>query len=324
MQNPELLINLRSFLQIAPYLAMRGVSPIEFFRRQGITPNIFQNPDIWLPRTHCFHIANAMAAVAQDPFAGAYVGHITDVSSLGVWGSSVLASGNVAQACAAAAIHAATLHQGGAVHVVTEGRSTRLIHRFTGAYGADPRQFILGSLAVLRKIPLMTGEPAAIRVHLKERGRKGDHVLEESLGAHLEMGSAYNMIEFDRELLGLPLHRPGPHAEKCTTALDAATRIAGLLIERIADPQLTLPALAAALRLSPRTLQRRLKYCGIDLRDLHDETRRGEALRLIMDSRYSATDIAYMIGYSDPAHFTRAFKRWTGQTPSRFVPPASH
>ena len=70
--------------------------------------------------------------------------------------------------------------------------------------------------------------------------------------------------------------------------------------------------------MSSRTLQRRLKCSGVDFEDLKDETRRSEALRLIRVGRYSATEIAYMVGYSDPAHFTRAFKRWTGRTPSHF------
>ena len=64
--------------------------------------------------------------------------------------------------------------------------------------------------------------------------------------------------------------------------------------------------------------KRRLQCSGVDFESLKDETRRSEALRLIRLGKYSATEIAYMVGYSDPAHFTRAFKRWTGLAPSRF------
>jgi hypothetical protein len=90
MTNAAPSIKLSTLRQIAPYLGMRGVSPLEFFRRYGISPQVFQNPEAWIPRAACFHIANEMAAVAQDPFAGASVGHLIEVRSLGVWGEWVL------------------------------------------------------------------------------------------------------------------------------------------------------------------------------------------------------------------------------------------
>lgn len=319
MSNATPSIKLRSFLHISPYLASRGVSPLEFFQRVGVSPNIFQTPNIWLPRAQCFQIANAMAAIVEDPFAGACVGRLMELGSLGAWGSLVLGSENVAQACARAALHAEMLHQGGEVRVVTEGRTTRLIHRFTGALEADPQQFILGSLAVLRKVPLMSGEPSAIRVHLRAARTRGDDAMEECLGPHIETGADYNMIEFDRDLLEAPLRPLKDDGHKITQALQSTVDTAGLLIERISEQDdINLRSVAKEIGMSARTLQRRLKCSGVDFEDLRDETRRSEALRLIRLGRYSATEIAYMVGYSDPAHFTRAFKRWTGDTPSHF------
>jgi hypothetical protein len=46
------------------------VSPIDFFRRLGISPNIFQNPDACLPRAICFHVTNEMVDATDDPFGG--------------------------------------------------------------------------------------------------------------------------------------------------------------------------------------------------------------------------------------------------------------
>lgn len=304
---------------MAPYLASRGVSALDFFRRLGISPNIFQTPDIWLPRSSCFHISNEMAAIAQDPFGGGHVGQLTELRSLGVWGQQVLDSVNVAQACAMAAMHAELLHQGGHVRIVTEGKSTKLIHSFTGSLEADPRQFILGSLAVLRKIPLMAGEPSAIRVHLKTGRMRGDEALEGCLGPNIVTGADHDMIEFSRDLLDSPLRIPNDHARKVTSALQTTITAAHLLMTRIADQdQSRLGEIAKTIGMSPRTLQRRLKLSGADFEELLEETRRSEAIKLLRQGKYSSTEIAYMIGYSDLAHFTRAFKRWTGYAPSRF------
>jgi len=298
---------------------MRGVLPLEFFRRFGISPHVFQNPDAWVPRAACFHIANEMAAVAQDPFGGASVGHLTEVRSLGAWGELILGSTNLAQACAMAAVHTNLLHQGGEVKIITEGRTTKLIHRFAGQHVADPKQVIFGTLAVLRKVPLMAGAPAAIRVHLKNQRERGDEALEEYLGPNLEMNAEYNMIEFDRELLEIPLRPVRDNAWKITEALKSTSETADVLIKQISDQdQSKLASISRSIGLSSRTLQRRLAYCGVDFDALRDETRRSEALQLIASGKYTATEIAYMVGYSDQAHFTRAFKRWTGSAPSRY------
>ncbi|WP_036662298.1 AraC family transcriptional regulator [Pandoraea sp. SD6-2] len=319
MSNAVPTIRLRSFLQMAPYLAMRGVSSLEFLRRLGISSDFFQNPDIWLPQTACFRIGNEMADITQDPFGGAYVGFLTEIRSLGAWGESILGSENIAQACAMAASNSALLHQGGKVKIVTEGRTTKLIHQFRGPCEADPKHFILGSLAVLRKIPLMSGEPSAIRVHIKMPRARGDDALEECLGQNLETSAEYNMIEFDRDLLDSPLQHTRDNARKITEAIRSTLETANTLITRISDrDQSKLATISRSVGLSPRTLQRRLNYCGVDFDALRDETRRLEALQLISRGNYSATEIAYMVGYSDQAHFTRAFKRWTGSIPSRY------
>lgn len=321
MINASPSIRIGSFLQIAPYLAIRGVSPLEFFQRLGISPNIFQNPDVWLPQAVCFHIANEMTAITQDPFGGAYVGHLTEIRSLGTWGDLILNSADVGQACITAAAHASLLHQGGEIKIINEGRTTKLIHQFTGEWGSDARQFILGSLAVLRKIPLMANEASAIQVHVKGPRERGDNALEEFLGSSLVMNADYNMVEFDRDLLDTQLADMRDDAWKTTEALKCTVETAEMLIKQISDHgQSNLAAVSKGIGISQRTLQRRLKYCGVDFDELRDDTRRAEALKLLANGKYNATEIAHMVGYSDQAHFTRAFRRWTGSTPSRYRP----
>ena len=211
------------------------------------------------------------------------------------------------------------LHQGSEVKIITEGRKTKLIQHFTGQHEVDPKQVIFGTLAVLRKVPLLSGEPGAIRVHLKNPRERGDEALEEYLGPNLAMNAEYNMIEFDRELLEIPLQPVRDVAWKTTQALNSTSEAADVLARQIADQeQSKLVTISRKIGLSVRTLQRRLEHCGIDFEALRDETRRHEAFQLLASGKYTATEIAYMVGYSDPAHFTRAFKRWTGSPPSRY------
>ena len=70
--------------------------------------------------------------------------------------------------------------------------------------------------------------------------------------------------------------------------------------------------------MSVRTLQRRLADEGTSYSRLVDEVRFGMALRRLGAPDTKLIEIAFDLGYSDPAHFTRAFRRWTGVAPREF------
>jgi AraC-like DNA-binding protein len=79
-------------------------------------------------------------------------------------------------------------------------------------------------------------------------------------------------------------------------------------IHQVADSMLT----------SPRTLQRRLHGAGLTYGHLVAEARRASAERLLAEPERTIADVGRTLGYSDPAHFTRAFQRWTGLSPRAF------
>jgi AraC-like DNA-binding protein len=76
--------------------------------------------------------------------------------------------------------------------------------------------------------------------------------------------------------------------------------------------------IARTLATSPRSLQRRLAAAGASYRQLLELTRRDAAERYLTDSPLSIGEVAYLLGYSEPAAFNRAFKRWRHETPRAF------
>jgi AraC-like DNA-binding protein len=73
---------------------------------------------------------------------------------------------------------------------------------------------------------------------------------------------------------------------------------------------------ARHLGYSRQTLYRRLKAEGATYEQVLDGLRRRLGLRLVRDGAQSVKEVAYRLGFSDPAAFSRAFKRWTGASPS--------
>ena len=78
----------------------------------------------------------------------------------------------------------------------------------------------------------------------------------------------------------------------------------------------SLEDLAGELTMSPRTLRRQLESAGTSYGAVLDRLRRSRALELIDDPSRSIESIATELGYSDAANFTRAFRRWTGSSPT--------
>jgi AraC-like DNA-binding protein len=65
-------------------------------------------------------------------------------------------------------------------------------------------------------------------------------------------------------------------------------------------------------------MQRHLAAWGVTYEQLIDDLLFHHAMVELSDASRSVTDVAFDLGYSDSAHFTRAFKRWTGYTPRQF------
>lgn len=75
---------------------------------------------------------------------------------------------------------------------------------------------------------------------------------------------------------------------------------------------------AQKLKLTERTLQRRLAEDGTTFREVSEEVRRDRACVLLRDPDLRVADVAYAVGYDDVTSFTKAFRRWTGQSPTAF------
>lgn len=92
-------------------------------------------------------------------------------------------------------------------------------------------------------------------------------------------------------------------------------RTVAFIAANLALDQATLPLAARALGLSSRSLQRALAAEGKTFAALVDETRRRRATELLKDQHLSLTDIAFALGFSELAAFSRAHRRWFGRSP---------
>ncbi|MBK7974535.1 MAG: AraC family transcriptional regulator ligand-binding domain-containing protein [Deltaproteobacteria bacterium] len=147
----------------------------------------------------------------------------------------------------------------------------------------------------------------------------------------VRFGTEHTEIAFDTATLSLPLDSANPHlgailedearrlAERLPSGATLVGRCAAWVRSQVhagREPRIT--DMAAELALGERTLRRRLESEGTSVRALVDEVRREMASAHVASGRLSLDEIALLLGFSEAAAFRRAFRRWTGQSPSQF------
>ncbi|EEE37217.1 transcriptional regulator, AraC family, putative [Rhodobacteraceae bacterium KLH11] len=106
-------------------------------------------------------------------------------------------------------------------------------------------------------------------------------------------------------------------AERHSPAQQTRAQIEGLITRSMPGGIIQAEEAAAQLGLSPRTLSRRLTSEGTSYREIVEDLRCDLAQTFIKNGM-NLSEVSYVLGYSDQAAFSTAFKRWTGQAPSAF------
>ena len=209
----------------------------------------------------------------------------------------------------------------------------RIEHGFRDASGVQSRHsadFTVGSLVTIGA--QITGAPLVPRAVEFRHGRPSPAVVAEYarfFGLEPRFAQRSNALEIDADLQHRPLVAADPalsrvierHAEALLAARPAreqsvADRVRRVLAASLGEGEATLALVADRLRMSERSVQRKLAEEGVTFDALLDELRRDLALRYLADPKLAIAEVAYLLGYSEPSPFHRAFKRWTGHTPA--------
>ncbi len=257
-----------------------------------------------------------------------------DGSSLGIVGLACKTMANVGAAMACHARFQHLTNRTARYETIAEGDSVILREHRPGERRlgsmliSEYTMFVaLHLLSVVSRAPPKVRAMRSRRLHIPEKERRQYDAF---LGVEMSLGADNAELVLDRTILGAPIVRadpeleayflgvlaraePPPHAEPALLA-DVRTSIRG----RLSHGAPTVGAVARAMGMGERTLQRRLASHGVGFGDLLDETRRDAAEGYLRTSKLSLPEIAYLLGYSEQASFYRAFRRWHPVTPDAF------
>jgi AraC-like DNA-binding protein len=321
--------------------ATKGADPAALARGAGIEARDLEGRDRRIPFERYKALMREAKAATGDPALALHFGEAFDITQLSIVGLMGQASSSAADAFAQV------------------GRFTRLAVDVALEDGAEGQRLLLKRvggrlwLVDMRKdpntFPELT-ESAFARMATGARRFGGGAFLKEAHFTHAE--PSYRS-EYDR-IFGIPLvfssrwnaflltgdewmRQPTPsaspymlevlkeRAEGLLEDMDAAATMRGrverLLISSLHAGGGTMAVTAAKLGISRATLARRLKAEETTFERVLDDLRRRLAVDYLMQRRMPVGETAALLGFSEPAAFSRAFRRWTGRTPRGYRGP---
>jgi AraC-like DNA-binding protein len=188
----------------------------------------------------------------------------------------------------------------------------------------------LGMAAFLRMCQITAGHPIQPRyVTMQRPVPPCPAQFEEFFGPSIEYEAPVNQLCFDRQLLTRHLASANPELARINDQVvvdylarfdrdSIAMQVRSKIIHQLPDGIPRQEVIADTLHVSLRSLQRKLKEEDTSFKDLLEETRQQLAVQYLRDTRRSIGEITYLLGFSEPSNFTRAFKRWTGKSPAQY------
>jgi len=190
---------------------------------------------------------------------------------------------------------------------------------------------VCGARALVASMPNFANLsfPKAIRFTHAEPSYRAEY--DRVFGVPLFFDSHMNALLVDEALLNMKLPRTNPYlsevlsarAEELLKSLESSKttrgRVENLLIPILHTGEASIDMIAGKLSLSRQTLFRKLKAEGVTFEKVLDDLRHKLALDYLNVKKVPVNQTAYLVGFSEPAAFSRAFKRWTGSSPRTYV-----
>jgi len=310
---------------VAAFLERIGAPVEPLFERVKLSPRTRECPESLVTFSAVARLLEEAARTQGIEDLGLRIGAASQPQQLGVFGLLIGQSLTVNDALATAHRSVSSFNSGARTWVSREGPHAQLHNRVAGI-DDHCRQAVALSLMVHLNLIRSAAGPAwrPIEVALPARDVPGCRDLPFLADTPIVFESPEMHITFAADVLSLPLRhtpRDSPAVaswEQSRPATDVGGALQQLVETLLADGYPDIHLVAEAVQMSPRTLQRRLHEEGLTFARVVTRARFGAALRMLADPDRKVIDVALDLGYSDPAHFTRAFSRWTGVTPRDF------
>ena len=319
---PAFTIQAKAVEKIIRYAATRGVN---------LEPSI-SDPDDRIPFAQLVDLYEKAAQLTGDNNFGLHVGESVDLKVFDVVGYSALNSPTLGDACARVARYHSIWTDGATFTLETSGETSAIVYRYLDETISEHRQdseMTLATVATLcRKMVSPKFTPTAIEFQHDAPTDIAEH--QRLFRCPIKFNARSNKLHFPSSYLSIPIEKADAslcalldrHAEELLAKFpprdSVVDQVRSIIASEFRGGDPSLEHVADQLRLTPRTLQRKLQELGTSHNELLEQMRRQLAMRYLREREMAICEVAYLLGFSESSSFHRAFKRWTGLTPREF------
>lgn len=326
-------VSARGLRALLHFAGERGVATEDVLTEAGVEASIFVDSEARLPRERWTEVWRVVERRLGDPAVAIHVARAIPFGAFDVLDYLAVTSPTVGQGISRASRYFRLVHDQVSLEIETSGDVSRVHYRFSGeSFGAErySSEFTLACMVLrLRHSSGVHWSPR--EVHFRHPAPRGELEPWRNLfECPVRWAMPSGQLVIDSSVLDLPNTGADPllntvlqrHAATLLQTLPAASSLVEAvraeLRRAFTEGEPTIESVARAMALSPRTMQRRLREEGATFHEVLDDERCALAQRFLTDARMGIAEVGFLLGFSDPSAFHRAFRRWTGQTPGDF------
>ena len=314
-------------------LQAQGLDGEGLARAAGLDPALLRDPDARVARDALTRLWRLAVEAAGDPCFGLTAIRFAAPTSFHALGYAVLASATLGEALERVVRYRRLIGDVVALRLTHSETRSRFVIDVSAAPGAVPFEAVDAFAAgIVLQARVLRGErgfnPTA--VSFERPPPPAIQPFRRVFRAPLAFSQPQTWLEFHRADLETPL--PAANAELARQNDEAisrylarlenagvSSRVRRALLDTLPNGAAAKSAIARRLGMSPRTLQRHLAGEGTTFKELVADARMQLARDYLEERRVPVTEIAFVLGFADVSAFSRAFKRWTGQSPRAYA-----
>jgi AraC-like DNA-binding protein len=316
-------------LAIARALEASGVDSARIFRAAGIPAGLSNNPMSRLPTTAVTRLYHACVAATNNCYFGLSVARYVSISNLHALGYALVASSTLMDVCRRIERYFRLLAQSAKISVSdAEGKVYFRVEYLVDICGEAEDSFFGFLVLTMRQLYKPGFNPLRVEFH-RPMPREGAEPYETLMRAPLSFAHADSLLVFEHADMLQTLDGSCAELAQVNDNIaidylarldrdDVVTGVTKKIIDLLPNGKCSRAHVANALCMSPATLQLKLSQRGTNFQQILDDTRKDLACSYMQQPTRSVTEITYLLGFADTSNFTRAFKRWTGMSPTDF------